>query len=119
MKFSPQDPRFKVYLIMGITMVIIFTVWIITLAHTLKKNSPSINPLQRSETLEPIEQKLNNFFQDIENLKDMVKQSSTSTSATLQNAASFQPAELDEIIERLNIATSTPTSTPTTTKLQK
>ncbi|HOZ36514.1 MAG TPA: hypothetical protein PLR18_01650 [bacterium] len=110
MKISLHDPRFKVYLIVGVTMIIIFALWIATLALTLDKKDLSGSVSSR-ESLQPIEEKLNNFFQDIESLENMIKQSSTSTSASLQNAASFQPAELDEIIDHLNITTTTPTTT--------
>jgi len=121
MSFSFQNPRTKLYLIMGITMVIIFVVWVITLAHTLS-SSTSQNDIipSATENLEPLKEKISQIFTEIKVLKgSIVDQASTSTSDTLQNTIKINPDNLNEIIERLTIATSTPTSPPTTTNLLK
>ncbi|NMC51978.1 hypothetical protein GYA54_04680 [Candidatus Kuenenbacteria bacterium] len=118
MSFSLQNPRAKMYLSIALTMAAIFAVWVVTLTRTLKK-PPTQKSSNISSDLKPLEEKLSVLFQDLQTLKTALDQSATTTATSLQGGPQIKPEELDKIIERLDISTSTTTSTPTTTKLIK
>ena len=111
MNLSLKNPRVKLYLTMGVTMALIFTLWIVTLAHTLKKSAPAKPVTESTQNLKSLEEKLSGLFADLKDLKSNLAQNPTSTGATLQGGPEIKPEELDQIIEQLGIATSTPTST--------
>jgi hypothetical protein len=111
MNFSLKNPRVKLYLTMGVTMALIFTLWIVTLAHTLKKSVPTKPTTESTQNLKSLEEKLSGLFADLKDLKSNLAQTPTTTGATLQGGPQIKPEELDQIIEQLGIATSTPTST--------
>ena len=117
---SLKNPRFKLYLVMGLTMAVIFTVWIITLAHTLSSSTPAPqnnNVPAGTESLDSLKKNFSQLFTELKVLKSsLIQQAATTTGDTLQGTLQIKPEDLDEIVEKLVIATSTPTSTPTTTK---
>lgn len=115
-----NNPKTKMYFSIALTMAVIFTVWIVTLVHTLKKSTVNnTKDKSISSNLKPLEDKLAVLLDDIESLKTVLSQPATTTGASLQGGLQIKPEELEKIIEKLDVSTSTPTSTPTTTKLIK
>ncbi|HRY63118.1 MAG TPA: hypothetical protein P5267_00710 [Patescibacteria group bacterium] len=124
MNLSLKNPRLKLYLTMGITMAVIFTIWIVTLVHTLSSQTPASqnnNIPTTNESLEPLKEKFSQLFTELKVLKSsLLNQAATSTGDTIQGALQIKPEDLNEIVEKLVIATSTPTTTPaTSTKVLK
>lgn len=97
--------RKKMYLAVGTIMIIIVTAWILNLKNSLTLNDEQKNP--ESQEWQEISSSLNQLLSNVKDLRQNISQSPTSTAADLQPAALITPQDLNAVIEKLKIATTT------------
>lgn len=113
MKLPFKNQRFKLYLTIGATMVVIFTAWLAVFVRNLKA-TPTNQAKSYPNDLKMIEKKLSDLFADFKTLKESLNQTPTTTAKLLQGGLEIKPEELDKIIEKLKdktVSTTTPSST--------
>ncbi len=107
-----QNKKNKLYLTVGLIMIIIITAWILNLKNSLQNNQPrpqNIQSLELQKKWNQISTDLSKIFGNIQELQESLEQSPTTTGATLQGGPQITPEELDEIAKKLKIETSTST----------
>lgn len=115
MSFLSKNPRLATYLIMGATMALIFIIWLVVLVHRLSTPAPSA-PTATSQEMTTLRQKFSQMANELKVLKNnLLEQAATTTTETVQGGLKIKPEELDEIVERLELPT---TTAPTTTQLK-
>lgn len=119
MNRQEQKNKRKMYLTVGLIMVVIVTAWILNLKNSLNApdNGASQDELQNLELDKKWDQMstdLSRIFGNLKNLQESLAQSPTSTGTDLQGGPPISPEELTQVIQKLKIAG--PTSTPTTTQ---
>jgi len=108
----------KMYLTIGVIMVIIISAWILNLKNAFNKSNQSSSELDQlalDEKWDKMTSDLSKIFGNIKKLQGYLGQSSTSTTAQLQGAAEISPEQLNQLLEKLEIKIST---TTTSTDLQ-
>jgi predicted negative regulator of RcsB-dependent stress response len=102
--------KIKMYLTIGLIMIIIVTAWILNLKNNFNHNDTEQDNIQSLELREKWQQMstdLSKLLSNIKELQESLKQSPTSSTSQLQAAAEISPEQLDEAIERLKSATTT------------
>jgi Tfp pilus assembly protein PilO len=105
--------KIKMYLTIGLIMIIIVTAWILNLKNNFNHNDTKQDNIQSLELREKWQQMstdLSKLLSNIKELQESLKQSPTSSTSQLQAAAEISPEQLDEAIERLKSATTTASS---------
>ena len=113
MESQNKNKKNKLYLTVGLIMIIIITAWVLNLKNSFNNNqsqSDDLPALELQDKWNQMSTDLDKIFGNIKNRQKSLQQSPTTTGTTLQGGPQLSPAELDEVVERLKIETSTSTN---------
>lgn len=112
---NPNQNKFKMYLSIGLIMVVIVTAWLLNLKNSLtsdKSNqTASANDLALDQKWSQFSTDLGKLITNIKVLGSSLNQSATTSASDLQAAAKIKPSELEELIDKLKIEISSSTKT--------
>jgi predicted PurR-regulated permease PerM len=108
---NPTDKnKTKMYLTIGIITIVILIAWLLNFKNIIQKNSNTQNP-EIEQNWHQITQDFNPVINNFQNIKQRFKQAPTSSIDNLQNSAKILPNQLKNIIENINLSSSTPSTT--------
>lgn len=98
----PKNNKTKMYLAITLVMIIIITAWLLNLKNSL--NQEQTQKTQDSQW-QQISNNFNQLMGDINQLKESLSQSPTTSATDLQDAAQISPDELEQVADRLKVKT--------------
>jgi len=111
-----NNPKIKLYLIIGIIVLIIIIAWLINFKNIIQTDKVQNNNL--GENWQDLNKKFDTVLINFEEIKHSFKQSTTTTKK-IQNTIEITPNQLENIIENLNLSSSTASTTDISLPINK